>query len=51
MVITRRKPKVKRDFKIYLNNKKLQKEDTIMYLGIIIDRRFNFNEPKEHITE
>ena len=49
MILTRRKPKIKRDFKIYLNNKKLQ-EETMKYLGIIIDRRFNFNEHIEHIT-
>jgi hypothetical protein len=50
MVISRRKPKNKRDFKIYLNNKKLQEEDTVKYLGIIIDRRFNFSEHIEYIT-
>jgi hypothetical protein len=50
MVITRRKPKNKRDFKIYLNNKKLQQEDTIKYLGTIIDRRFNFSEHIEYVT-
>jgi hypothetical protein len=48
-VITRRKPKIKWNFKIYLN-KKLKQEDTIKYLGIIIDRRFNFNEHIEYIT-
>jgi hypothetical protein len=48
MVITRRKPKNKREFKIYLNNKKLQ-EDAIKYIGIIIDRRFNFSEHTEYI--
>jgi hypothetical protein len=50
MVITRKKPKNKRDFGIFLNNKKLQEEDTIKYLGIIIDRRFNFNEHIDNIT-
>jgi hypothetical protein len=50
MILTKRKPKIKRDFKIYLNNKKLQEEDTIKYLGIIIDRRFSFNEHIEYIT-
>jgi hypothetical protein len=50
MILTRRKPKKKRDFKIYLNNKKLQQEDTIKYLAIIIDRRFNFNEHIDYIT-
>jgi hypothetical protein len=49
MILTRRKPKMKWDFKIYLNNKKLQ-EDTIKYLGIINDRRYNFNKHREHIT-
>jgi hypothetical protein len=50
MILTRRKPKIKRDFKIYLNNKKLQQEDTIKHLGILIDRRFSFNEHTEYIT-
>ena len=50
MILTRRKPKIKQNFKIYLNNKILQEEDTITYLGIIIDRRFNFNAHIEYIT-
>jgi len=50
MILTRRKPKIKRDFKIYLNNKILQQEDTIKYLGIVTDRRFNFNEDIEYVT-
>jgi uncharacterized HAD superfamily protein len=50
MILTRRKPKIKRDFKIYLNNKRLQQEDTIKYLGIVIDRRFKFNEHIDYIT-
>jgi hypothetical protein len=50
MLLTRRKPKIKWDFRIYLNNKKLQQEDTIKYLGIIIDKRFNFNDHIEYIT-
>jgi len=49
LILTRRKPKIKWEFKIYPNNKKLQ-EDTINYLGTIIDRRFNFNEHVEYIT-
>jgi hypothetical protein len=39
--ITRRKPKNRRDFKIFLNNKKLQWDDALKYLGITTDRRFN----------
>jgi hypothetical protein len=50
MVITRKKPKNRRDFKIFLNNKKLQQGDTIKYLGITVDRRFTFNEHIENIT-
>ena len=42
-MITQRIPKIKRDYKMYLNNKQLHQENTIKYLGIIIDRRFNFN--------
>ena len=43
MVITRLRPKNKREYKIYLNNTLMQQEETIKYLGIIIDKRFNFN--------
>jgi len=50
MVITRKKPKNRWDLKIFLNNKKIQQEDTIKYLGITIDRRFTFNEHIENIT-
>jgi len=49
LIITRRKPKITRNFNMYLNNKILQQEDTT-YSGIIIDRRLNFNEYIEHTT-
>ena len=48
MIITRSGPKTKRDYKMYLNNKQLRQENTIKYLGIIIDRRFNFNAHVEY---
>jgi hypothetical protein len=50
MIITWKKPKNEQDFKIYLNNKKLQQEDTIKYVSIIINRRFNFNEHIKNIA-
>ena len=50
MIITRRRPKTKRDYQIYLNNKQLRQESTIKYLGIIIDRRFNFNARIDYTT-
>ena len=50
LVITKKKPKNKRDIRIFLNNKKLQQTDTLKYLGITIDRRFNFNQHIENIT-
>jgi len=50
MLITRKKTNNKQDFKIFLNNKKLQQEDMIKYLGITTDRRFNFNEHIDNIT-
>jgi hypothetical protein len=50
MIITRRRPKIKRDYKIYLNNKQMRQESTMKYLGIIIDRRFNFNLHIENTT-
>jgi len=43
MIITKKKPKNRRDIKIFFN-KKLQQADTIKYLGITIDRRCNFNQ-------
>ena len=43
MILTRRRPKIKREYKIYLTNKKMRQEETIKYLGIIIDKRLNFN--------
>ena len=50
MIITRGRPKTKWDYKTYLNNKQLRQEGTIKYLGIIIDRRFNFNAHIEYTT-
>jgi uncharacterized protein YpmS len=50
MVITKKNPKNKMDFKIFINNKKLQQEDTIKYLGITIDGRFIFNEHVENVA-
>ena len=49
MIITKKKPKNRRDIRIFLNNKKLQQADTIKYLGIAIDR-FNFNQHIDKIT-
>ena len=39
VIITQRRTKIKRDYKIYLNNIQLRQENTKKYLGIIIDRR------------
>jgi hypothetical protein len=50
MIITRRRPKTKRDYKIYLNDKRLRQEDAIKYLRIIIDRRFDFNAHIQYTT-
>ena len=50
MMLTQRIPKIKRDYKMYLNNKRLHQENTIKYLGIIIDRRFNFNAHIDYTT-
>jgi len=49
-MITLRRPKTKRDYKIYLYNKQLRQENAIKYLGIINNRRFNFNAHKEYPT-
>jgi len=50
MIITKKKPKIRRDLKIFLNNKKLQHKDMVKYLGITIDRRFNFNQHIDNLT-
>jgi hypothetical protein len=50
IIITKKKPKNRRDINIFLNNKKLQQTDTLKYLGIAIDRRFNFNQHIDNIT-
>ena len=49
-IITRQKPKNRRDFNIFLNNKELKQEDTVKYLGITIDTRFNFNQHIDNVT-
>jgi hypothetical protein len=49
-IITRQKHKNRRDFKIYLNNKKIKQEGTLKYLGITIDRRFIFNQHIDNVT-
>ena len=50
MIVTKKNPKNRRDIEIFLNNKKLQQADTIQYLGITIDRRFNFNQHVDKFT-
>ena len=39
IIITHRRPKIKREYKLYLNNTAMQQEETIKYLGIIVDKR------------
>jgi len=50
MIITRRRLKIKREYKIYLNNTIMRQEETIKYLGIIIDKRLNFNAHIDYMT-
>jgi hypothetical protein len=50
MIITRRRPKIKREYKIYLNNTAMRQEETIKYLGVIIDKRLNFNAHIDYTT-
>jgi len=47
MLVSRRKRKENKNITVYLNNKKLTQLTQIKYLGIIMDRKFRFNE---HIT-
>jgi hypothetical protein len=50
MIITRRRLKIKREYKISLNNTLMRQEETIKYLGIIIDKRLNFNAHIDYMT-
>jgi len=50
MIITRRRPNIKRDYKIYLNNKQFCQKNTIKFLAQILDRRFNFDAHIEYMT-
>ena len=50
MIVTKKKPNNRREIEVFLNNKKLQQADTIQYLGITIDRRFNINRHTDKIT-
>jgi hypothetical protein len=50
MTITKKRPRNRREIKIFLNNNILQQADTMNYLGITIDRRLNFNQHIDKIT-
>ena len=50
IIITRSRPKVKKEYKIYLNKIPMKQEETIKYLGIIIDKRLNFNTHIDYTT-
>jgi hypothetical protein len=49
MLISRRR-KERTAIDIYLNNNHLEQVDNIKYLGIIIDKKFKFNEHIQYIT-
>ena len=49
MIITRRRPKNKREYK-YTVTTLMRQEETIKYLGIIRDKRFNFNTHIDYTT-
>ena len=44
MLISRRKRKESKEIKVYLNDKPLEQETTMKYLGIVIDSKFKFSE-------
>jgi len=50
MIITHRRTKMKREYKIYLNKTAMRQEETIKYLDIIIDKRLNFNAHINYTT-
>jgi hypothetical protein len=49
MIITKKRPRNRREIKIF-NNNILPQADTKNYLGITIDRRLNFNQHIDKIT-
>ena len=51
LVISRRKRQCTRNLNIFLNNGALQESETLTYLGITIDRKFNFHQHIENITQ
>ena len=48
LVITKRRPRISRNLNIFLNNRNIPQSEIIKYLGITIDKKFNFNE---HINQ
>ena len=50
MLITRKKGENGNGIRIYLNNKELELVNSIKYLGIVLDKKFSFNEHIEYVT-
>jgi hypothetical protein len=50
MIITKKRPKNRREIKIFINKRILQQADTMNYRGITIDRRLNYNQHIDKIT-
>ena len=51
MLITRRKRKENKEIAVCMNNKRLEQEQTIRCLGIIIDRKINLREHILYISQ
>lgn len=50
-LITRKKHKDGKNINIFLNNKIIEQTERIKYLGIIVDKNFNFNDHIQYVTE
>jgi len=51
MLISSRKWKEAKEFKIYLNNKRIEQVTTMKYLGIFIDDMFKFSQYFGHAAD
>ena len=50
-LISRRKRKEAKEIEIYLNNKPIEQNTTMKYLGTVIDDKFKFNQHISHAAD
>ena len=51
LVITPRRPRTTPKLNVFLNNKLLKQSENLKYLGFILDKKFNFDNHVETITQ